>query len=153
MGIDPGLVRTGLGVIRVREGHYVYLGSQAISPPTNHSMASRLEKIFLETSQFIKLYKPSVMVVEELIYAHNPQIALKLGQVRGVLLLVAARSGLSVIGYKPKEVKQAVTGSGAASKQQVQRMVQNVLNLEEPPESYDVSDALALSICHAHRLA
>ena len=123
-----------------------------ISPAAAAAMAVRLEHIFMETSAFIAANRPAVVVVEKLIYARNAQVALKLGHARGVLLLAAARAGLPVVEYTPREVKLSVSGNGAASKLQMQRMVQAILDLPELPAPHDLSDALALAICHAHRV-
>lgn len=151
LGADPGLVRTGLGVVEARGGRCVFAGALAVSPAANRPLAERLAEIFAATQQFIAQQQPDVMVVEKLIYVRNPNVALMLGHARGALLLAAAQSSLAVIDYAPREVKLAVSGNGAASKQQVQRMVQSILNLDTPPTPEDVADALALAICHAHR--
>ncbi len=142
---------TGLGLVQARDGHCFYVASQAIAPPTNDSLARRLEQIFSETAEFLRVHQPAIMVVEKLIFARNTQIALKLGHARGVLLLAAAQAGVEIVDYTPREVKMAVAGNGAASKQQMQRMVQAVLEMASLPEPHDVADALALAICHAHR--
>ena len=91
-------------------------------------------------------------MVENLFYATNVKSALRLGHVRGVTLLAGVARGLSVFEYSPLEVKQAVVGYGRADKEQVQKMVTLLLGLVEPPESDDVSDALAVALCHAHRM-
>jgi crossover junction endodeoxyribonuclease RuvC len=151
LGIDPGLQMTGLGLVQSRDGHCFYVASQSIAPPADHPLAQRLEEIFSQATAFMKAQQPAIVVVEKLIFARNTQIALKLGHARGVLLLAAARLGIEVVDYTPREVKMAVAGNGAASKQQVQRMVQAVLEMTSLPEPHDVADALALAICHAHR--
>jgi crossover junction endodeoxyribonuclease RuvC len=114
-------------------------------------LRDRLHQIYLGVQKCLREWQPEVMVVENLIYARNAQVALKLGHARGVLLLAAAENQLPVVEYSPREVKLAVTGHGGASKEQVQRMVQAVLALRDLPAPYDVADALALAICHAHR--
>jgi len=152
LGVDPGLQMTGLGLVQARDGHCFYVASQTIAPPVNESLARRLEQIFSEATKFLHAHRPAVMVVEKLIFARNTQVALKLGHARGVLLLAAAQAGIEIVDYTPREVKLAVAGNGAASKQQVQRMVQAVLEMASLPEPHDIADALALAICHAHRL-
>ena len=142
---------TGLGLVQTRDGHCFYVASQTVAPPTDRPLEQRLEEIFSQTTAFIKAHRPAVIVVEKLIFARNTQIAMKLGHARGVLLLAAAQLGLAVVDYTPREVKLAVAGNGAASKQQMQRMVQAVLEMESLPEPHDIADALALAICHAHR--
>jgi crossover junction endodeoxyribonuclease RuvC len=158
LGVDPGLARTGLGLIAVRGDRLFYAGSQLIEPSPRQSLPDRLHRIYASVRQCLREWSPEVMVVENLIYARNAQVALKLGQARGVLLLAAAEHGMPVVEYAPREVKLAVTGYGAASKEQMQRMVQTVLNMSIPPgrdvalpANHDIADALALAICHAHR--
>jgi crossover junction endodeoxyribonuclease RuvC len=151
LGVDPGLTRTGLGLIALQEGRIAFAGAKLIAPAPNQSLRDRLHHLYREVKACLRDWQPEVMVVENLIYARNAQVALKLGHARGVLLLAAAESDLPVIEYAPREIKLAVTGYGGASKEQMQRMVQAVLNMPEPPETYDVADALALAICHAHR--
>lgn len=151
LGVDPGLQMTGLGLVQSRDGHCFYVASGTIATPTDSPLASRLERIFSEATAFLQVHRPAVMVVEKLIFARNTQVALKLGHARGVLLLAAARLGIEIVDYTPREVKMAVAGNGAASKQQMQRMVKAVLEMASLPEPHDVADALALAICHAHR--
>jgi len=124
---------------------------KAIAPPPQAVLPVRLGQLFEETRAFIAAHRPAIIVVEKLIYARNAQVALKLGHARGVLLLAAVHAQLAVVEYAPREIKLAVAGNGAASKQQVQRMVQAILALPALPEPHDLSDALALAICHAHR--
>ncbi len=151
LGVDPGLVVTGLGVVRAESGRCVFIETKKISPPVAKVLPARLDYIYTEASAFISSCRPAVIVVEKLIYCRNAQVALKLGHARGVLLLAAARAGVPVREYTPREVKLSVAGNGAASKLQIQRMVQAILNLPEKPEPHDLADALALAICHAHR--
>ncbi|MDZ7343411.1 MAG: crossover junction endodeoxyribonuclease RuvC [candidate division KSB1 bacterium] len=151
LGVDPGLTRTGLGIITVKRDELFYAASQLIEPAPGQALSDRLHQLYTSTTHFLQQWHPEAMVVEDLIYARNAQVALKLGQARGVLLLAAAEHGIPVIEYAPREVKLAVTGYGAASKQQVQRMVQAVLNIPALSLSHDVADALALAICHAQR--
>lgn len=151
LGVDPGLSRTGLGLITLQRGRLIFAASQLIAPSPDQPLHERLYQIYAGVKKCLREWHPEVMAVENVIYARNAQIALKLGHARGVLLLAAAESKLPVIEYAPREVKLAVTGYGGASKEQMQRMVQAVLAMPEVPETYDVADALALAICHAHR--
>jgi crossover junction endodeoxyribonuclease RuvC len=151
LGVDPGLTRTGLGLVLVKGARISYLASQIIDPSPAQSLRDRLYQLYKCTRQRLQEWQPEVMVVENLIYARNAQVALKLGHARGVLLVAAAEHNLPIVEYSPREVKMAVTGYGAASKEQIQRMVKDVLNMTHPPETHDVADALALAICHAHR--
>ncbi|MDZ7267841.1 MAG: crossover junction endodeoxyribonuclease RuvC [candidate division KSB1 bacterium] len=151
LGADPGLITTGLGLIEARGGHCFYRGSAAIVPPRDWALERRLEHLFTATCEFLATHRPACMVVEKLIHVQNSQVALKLGHARGVLLLAAARAGVPLVDYTPREVKLAVSGNGAASKEQIQRMVQAVLGMKELPTPHDIADGLALAICHAHR--
>jgi len=151
LGVDPGLTRTGVGLIALQEGRIAFADAKLIAPVSNQSLRDRLHHLYREVRACLRDWQPEVMVVENLIYARNAQVALKLGHARGVLLLAAAESDLPVVEYSPREIKLAVTGYGGASKEQMQRMVQAVLNMPKPPQTHDVADALALAICHAHR--
>ena len=112
----------------------------------------RLAKIYRELNQIIISHAPQVMAVENIIYAENVKIALSLGHASGSILLVAAHNDLPVTRYAPKEIKRAITGNGNASKEQVQRMVQAILGLKEIPKPNDKADALAVGLCHVHRM-
>lgn len=151
LGVDPGLSQTGLGLIRLQQGRLAFAASHLIAPAANQTLRDRLHQLYADAQKCLREWRPEVMVVENVIYARNAQIALKLGHARGVLLLAAAECEVPVVEYAPREVKLAVTGHGGASKEQMQRMVQAVLAMPEAPETYDVADALALAICHAHR--
>lgn len=151
LGVDPGLIRTGLGLIALKNGRLAFAASQLIAPPPHLCLRDRLHQLYVEVQACLREWHPEVMVVENLIYARNAQVALKLGHARGVLLLAAAENDLPVIEYAPREVKLAVTGHGGASKEQMQRMVQAILEMPDAPTTYDIADALALAICHAHR--
>jgi crossover junction endodeoxyribonuclease RuvC len=111
---------------------------------------TRLQQIYSRLAELIRCYQPEWAAIESLIFAKNAQSAFKLGQVRGVAILAATLSGLTIAEYSPLQVKSAVTGYGAAGKGQVQQMVQSLLNLKEPIRSTDAADALAVAICHHH---
>jgi len=151
LGVDPGLIRTGLGLIALQDGRISFVDAKLIAPPSAQPLPDRLHELYLATQTCVREWRPEVMVVENLIYARNAPVALKLGHARGVLLLAAAENNLPVMEYSPREVKLAATGYGNASKEQMQRMVQAVLNLPALPETHDIADALAIAICHAHR--
>ena len=152
LGVDPGLIRTGLGLIALQDGRISFVDAKLIAPSPAQPLCERLQQIYTAVQAGVRAWHPEVMVVENLIYARNAQVALKLGHARGVLLLAAAENDLPVMEYSPREVKLAATGYGNASKEQMQRMVQAVLNLPARPETHDLADALALAICHAHRV-
>jgi crossover junction endodeoxyribonuclease RuvC len=113
-------------------------------------MAQRLLQVYEELSQAIELWKPDVVAIEEVFYSVNAKSALKLGQVRGVALLAAAKLGLPLAEYAPLKIKSSVVGYGLAGKEQVQFMVARLLELAEVPEPQDAADALAIAICHIH---
>lgn len=116
-------------------------------------MATRLATIYNRLCAVIQEYQPDHVAIEDVFYAVNVKSALKLGQVRGVAMLSASSAGLEVAEYAPLSIKSAVVGYGKADKQQVQHMVTLLLNLAEPPQPQDASDALAIAICHLHTSA
>ncbi|ABZ84385.1 crossover junction endodeoxyribonuclease ruvc [Heliomicrobium modesticaldum Ice1] len=152
LGIDPGTAICGYGLIEVQGNRLSALAYGAVRTPAHTSQASRLQTIFTDLEAIIATYRPTHVAVEELFFNRNVTTALTVGQARGVILLAAARAGLSVHEYKPSQVKQAVVGYGRAEKQQVQQMVRVLLALEEIPKPDDVADALAVAICCAHSL-
>jgi crossover junction endodeoxyribonuclease RuvC len=145
-GVDPGSRVTGYGVIEVRRGKTVYLASGCIRTPVGHT-AQRLGEIFDGITTLIEIHAPDVVAVEQVFLARNANSALKLGQARGAVLAAVARTGTAVSEYAARRVKQAVTGTGAASKAQVQHMVRVLLGLSAAP-AVDAADALAIAICH-----
>ena len=152
MGIDPGVVATGFGVIETgRDGSILYLGSGVVRPRRNQAFSLRLQQIYRGLCQQIEKFNPQLMAVESPFYAKNVKSAMLLGQARGVALLAAAEAGVEVQEYSPLEVKQAVVGYGRAGKGQVQAMIRALLH---PPEDLaaDAADALAVALCFAHSL-
>ena len=150
LGIDPGTVVTGYGVIDEEDQRLFFVASGGIGTSSKFSISKRLKKIFDELTVVIEDYQPRAVVVENTFVAKNMQTALKLGQARGVALLAAEHAGLPVFEYTPMQVKLAVTGYGAASKIQVQGMVHKLLKLSRIPDSHHAADALAAAICHLH---
>jgi crossover junction endodeoxyribonuclease RuvC len=150
LGIDPGTVVTGYGVIDEEDQRLFYVASGGINTTSKLSVSKRLKKIFDGLTVVIEDYQPQAVVVENTFVAKNMQTALKLGQARGVALLAAEHAGLPVFEYTPTQVKLAVTGYGAASKIQVQGMVHKLLKLNRIPDSHHAADALAAAICHLH---
>ena len=113
-------------------------------------MAQRLEEVFRELTEELERWTPDAVAIEEVFYSVNAKSALKLGQVRGVALLAAARLGIPVAEYAPLRIKSSVVGYGLAKKEQVQFMVARLLTLAQLPEPADAADALAVAICHIH---
>jgi crossover junction endodeoxyribonuclease RuvC len=113
-------------------------------------MAQRLEEVFRDLTTELERWSPDAVAIEEVFYSVNAKSALKLGQVRGVALLAAARLGIPVAEYAPLRIKSSVVGYGLAKKEQVQFMVARLLTLAQVPEPADAADALAVAICHIH---
>ncbi len=150
LGVDPGSVQTGFGVIHEEQASLSYLASGVIRTSPASSIPSRLKRIYGELKIVMECYRPDVVSIENIFVARNVRSALKLGHARGVAILAAVNNGLEVVEYTPAEVKKTLAGSGRAEKSQVQHMVRALLALSELPEPYDASDALALAICHSH---
>jgi crossover junction endodeoxyribonuclease RuvC len=151
LGIDPGLNRTGYGVIEASGDRLRHVTAGVIRVPAG-ALAQRLVYILSELATVIRATQPSEAVVEKVFVSVNAQSTLLLGQARGAALCAAVTAGLSVHEYTALQVKQAVVGYGKADKIQVQKMVQHLLALERVPVP-DAADALACSICHAHSQA
>jgi crossover junction endodeoxyribonuclease RuvC len=148
LGVDPGLSRCGYGVVGRGPGGLSVVSAGVIRTPPADPLAGRLASLFFELRRLISEVEPDVVVVERVLFQANARTAMAVGQASGVALVSAAEAGCDVIQYSPNEVKQAVTGYGSATKEQVQRMVQSLLRLPERPRPPDVADALALAICH-----
>ena len=154
LGIDCGTEFTGYGVVENGPGRQLLpLAFGAIRLDKRHTMAERLAQVFEGLCAEVRRHQPDVIVIEEVFHSVNPKSALKLGQVRGVALLVASTHKTTVAEYAPLAIKSAVVGYGRAEKVQVQEMVMRLLNLAERPEPPDAADALAIAICHLHTAA
>lgn len=151
LGIDCGGEYTGYGVVEIRQSGKLYcLSCGAIKLSQRETLPRRLSRIFSQLKAVIATHQPDEVAIEDVFYALNVKSALKLGQVRGVAMLAAAAAGLEVAEYSPLTIKSSVVGYGRAEKHQVQQMVTRLLDLAEPPEPMDASDALAIAICHLH---
>src|ERR687889_2839906 len=150
LGIDPGSETTGWGVVDGDARRYALVGFGTVKANPRERFAARLLKIALGVEALIEKFRPDVCAVEEAFFSVNPKTALKLGHVRGVVLLAAERAGIEIAEYAPRLVKQTVVGYGAAEKQQVQEMIRVLLKLKEPPAPFDASDALAVAVTHLH---
>jgi len=149
LGIDCGSAKTGYGVIDIKGSAAQVVASGVILVSAQLSFPERLKKIGDELGRLIETHSPDAVAVEEVFYSVNVKSALKLGQVRGVALFMAADAALPVYEYSPLQIKSSVVGYGRADKNQVQQMVKILLSLKElPPE--DAADALAVALCHAH---
>jgi len=150
LGIDPGSETTGWGVIDGDARRYRLVEFGTLKARARERFAARLLKISDGVEGLIEKFRPDVCAVEEAFFAVNAKTALKLGQVRGVVLVAAERAGVEIAEYAPRLVKQTVVGYGAAEKQQVQEMVRILLKLRLGPSPFDASDALAVAITHLH---
>jgi crossover junction endodeoxyribonuclease RuvC len=150
LGIDPGTVVTGYGVIRETGRDWEPLDFGCIRPSLKLKMHEKYLAIFEGIDHLLEKYQPEAVSVETQFVYKNAQSALKLGMARGAVIIAAARRGVAVFEYAPSKAKLAVVGSGSASKFQVQRMIQMQLKLSQIPEPADAADALALALCHAH---
>ena len=151
IGIDPGTATTGYGVVREdQDGTLTVVDYDVIVTPANTPMPERLSQLYRQLNQIVYRHQPDSAAVEKLFFQRNVRTAITVGQGRGVVLLALAEAGLQVGEYTPLEIKQAVSGYGAADKFQVQRMVGALLDLDDIPNPDDAADALAVAICHIH---
>lgn len=153
LGVDPGTLVTGFGVIRHTANKTRVLECGVVKNGSTKSMPLRLKAIFGKLSDIIEKYHPDEFAIETSFYGKNAQSAMKLGHARGVSLLAAVNRDVPTAEYSPREVKKAVVGNGAASKEQVRYMVKTLLQMKASPEFYDSSDALAVALCHLHRIS
>ena len=153
MGIDPGTQVLGWGVVDLPGRNSVYVDCGAIIAPKKAPIAERLASIGDQLSETIARFAPTHAGVEKAFFGRNANAALRVGEARGVALAELARANVEVTELTATEVKKAVTGTGAARKAQVARMVGALMGLAKPPEPEDAADALAIAICLAHRLA
>lgn len=150
LGIDPGSETLGWGVVDGVGSKYELVDFGTVRSNTKHAFSKRLLNIYNGIADIVSRHSPDVLSVEDTFYAVNVGVALKLGQVRGTMLLLAEQYGIEIAEYAPRLVKQTVVGYGNAEKQQVQEMVRLLLRLKTAPTPYDAADALAIAICHFH---
>lgn len=147
IGFDPGINVTGFGILDYNKRHTQAFGYGVIRSPRNKPAQKRLHYIYQEVLKLIKDFKPNMIAVEDTFYHKNFKSALMLGQARGVVLLAAEQEHIPCAEFAPKRIKQSVAGNGNASKEQVQYMVKQILNLKDTPAPFDSSDALAVGLC------
>ena len=152
LGVDPGTNITGYGLIEYTNNKFRRISHGIIRLPSKKSLSQKLEIIYNELDKLLKTYKPDEFVIETAFYGKNVQSVLKIGYARGVSLLAAIHNKVPTNEYSPREIKKAVVGKGAASKQQVNYMVMTILNSKKIKFKPDESDALAIALCHAFRL-
>lgn len=148
LGIDPGSQVTGYGVIEVSGTRATYVASGCVRTG-NGNLPDRLKVIFQGIGEIVSIYQPHEMAVEQVFVHKNVDSALKLGQARGAAICACVMQELPVAEYTPREIKQAIVGTGNAAKEQVQHMVRMLLKLADLPQA-DAADALAVALCHSH---
>lgn len=151
LGIDPGSRITGYGVIEKKRQGIISVTDGEITAKGNEPLSARLKKIYDNLIEIMGVFTPDAVALEDIFYGKNVKSLIKLGHVRGVIILAASHNSIPIFEYTPLEVKKAVVGYGRAEKSQVQKMVKAILNLNEIP-SVDTSDALAVAICHINFL-
>ena len=147
LGIDPGSRITGFGLIDNQANRIDYIDSGNIKV-SGDSLPQRLGFIFAAVDEVIRQHQPEQMSIESVFMARNADSALKLGQARGAAICAAHQAGLEIAEYAPREIKQAIVGNGAGSKEQVQHMVKRLLGIRQKLQA-DEADGLAIAICHA----
>ncbi len=150
LGIDPGSVRTGYAIIDCRGSELIPVGRGCLSAPASLPFTERILRIADELGRLIDDRRPAEAAVEDLFHATNARSALQLAHVRGAILVELARRRVELFTYAPRTIKKALTGAGSADKEQVRSMVERLTGLRMTSEPDDVSDALAVAICHAH---
>ena len=148
LGVDPGLTRCGYGAVRRVGGAMRAEAAGVLRTPASDPLPARLVELQHGIRALLAELRPDAVAVERVFFQSNVRTAMSVGQASGVVLAEAADAGCTVVEYTPTQVKSSVTGSGAAGKEQVQRMVQTMLGLAAPPRPADAADALALALCH-----
>ncbi len=149
LGIDPGSRLTGFGVLDFAADSATYVASGSVRS-VDGEFAERLKQIFDAISQIVSEYRPDVVAIETVFVHRNPGSALKLGHARSAAICATFEFDVEVFEYSPRQIKQAVVGTGSATKEQIQHMVMSMLRLQGPP-SPDAADALAIALCHGHQ--
>ena len=147
LGVDPGSLKTGYGVVQYQNSGFTVLACGVIRLQAEWSHPKRIGSICFELEQVIAECHPERVALETAFLSHNVQSALKLGQVRGAVIGLVVRHHLPIYEYAPREVKSAITGKGAATKEQVAFMVSRMLSLNPVPEPHDITDALGIAVC------
>jgi len=148
LGVDPGTLIMGYGIIEINGSVIKMREMQVLKLSGKKDNHERLQLIHRKVEEVIKKFKPQEFAIEAPFFGKNVQSMLKLGRAQGVAIAAAMRAGLTVTEYSPRKIKQSITGNGNADKHQVWKMVQQLLSLEEQPEYFDATDALAVAICH-----
>jgi crossover junction endodeoxyribonuclease RuvC len=149
LGIDPGTAVMGYGLVKEigTKAELISMGVVKMDKIDDHML--KLQRIFEKTVALIDNYKPDCLAIEAPFYGKNIQVMLKLGRAQGVAMAAALSRNIEVTEYSPRKIKQAITGNGNATKEQVAAMLQNLLNFKETPDFLDATDGLAVAVCHA----
>ncbi len=150
LGVDPGFAITGYSIIDYIGNKFKLIDSGAVTTPAKMSFPLRLSKIYTDLGEIIDKYKPEAVAVEELFFNNNVKTAINVAQARGIILVVGCQKQVPTFEYTPLQVKQAVVGYGRADKIQVQKMVKTILKVDKLPKLDDITDSMAIAICHAH---
>ena len=151
IGVDPGIVVTGFGIIDKKNNNIIAHSYGTVKPPKSMSLSDRLGYLYDEISSLLGKYEPNMLAVEDTFYSKNFKSAMLLGQARGSIILAGYCANVSCIEFSPKKIKKSVVGNGNASKEQVQYMVKNILHLDKLPTPLDASDALAIGLCYLNQ--
>ncbi len=151
LGVDPGSRATGYGLVEKRDNGLVLVDAGCISSTASAPFYERIHHVYESVKEVMHKYRPDEMAIEDIFYAKNVKTALKLGQVRGVVLVAAVQCCIKIFEYTPLEIKKSIVGYGGATKEQVRSMVNIILNTDRT-FSLDTSDALAAAICHINWL-
>lgn len=147
LGIDPGLATTGFGIIEESANGYHIVEAGAIITGARESFGGRLDTIYRDTVALLEKFRPTKVGIEQLFFAKNVTTAFSVGQARGVIVLACHQAKVPIHEYTPLQVKQSITGYGQANKTQMQKMIQMLFKLKNPPCPDDVADALAVAVC------
>lgn len=150
LGIDPGFAITGYSIIDYIGNRFILVDSGAVTTKAGESFPLRLSKLYTDINLIIDQYQPDAMSVEELFFNNNVKTAINVAQARGIVLVAGCQKNIPTYEYTPLQVKQAVVGYGRADKIQVQKMVKTILKVDTLPKLDDITDSMAIAICHAH---
>ncbi len=152
LGIDPGIARMGYGLVaEAQDQSLAFLDCGILTTPKEEHLPARLQMLYHDLQALQADYTPTVLAIEQLYFGRNSSTAFAVGQACGIVNLVAAQAGIPVFAYSPAAIKQALTGSGRADKQQVMQMVTLVLHLSGVPKPDDAADGLAVALCYLYQ--
>ena len=149
LGIDPGYGITGFGIVDAQRNNFQLLQYGAITTPAGTDFPLRLQMIYNDMVELLRVAQPDAVAIEELFFGQNVTTGINVAQSRGVILLAIRQAGIPYFEYKPMQVKQSVVGYGNATKHQVQDMTKRILHLQSTPKPDDAADAIAIALCHA----